>query len=244
MIAGWRSSCGMRRGCPRSFCGNRAGNPRDRTVRQDRRRCRRYRPAAWTAAEAEPRRVDLSGGGAGDARLPQRGPLAALRPHAPSAPAPLHAAATRLQQTTAGGAAADQSRSTTPSRASSTWNNTAHAAATASPSASPTLTRPPPACRDWSRVRSRKLRIRLRTRKATSQSDRRGCRRTRERPGPRVPGYATYGGSGCVSDGRADGYGRSRWESLVRGAPGGGCRRGLAAGVRRGGLHRSGWPAR
>ncbi|WP_308404309.1 histidine kinase [Streptomyces sp. ATCC 21386] len=68
---------GTERGCSRSVCDDRPEHPRDRTVREDRRRVGRHCPAARTAAQAQSLGVDVPGGHAGDARLPLRGPVAA-----------------------------------------------------------------------------------------------------------------------------------------------------------------------
>jgi hypothetical protein len=88
-------------------CDDRPRDPLDRTVREGGRRDRRN-PADGHATAAERQRAGLPGGRAGAARVPLRGPVAAVCEQAPVRNVPLPAAAALLQQAPAIRASAAQ----------------------------------------------------------------------------------------------------------------------------------------
>lgn len=89
------------------MCDDRSEHPLDRTVREGRRRDR-GNSMHRQAAVAERLRTRLPGGGTGHARLPLRGPLAALREQALVGHVSVSAPAGGLQQAPPRSASADQ----------------------------------------------------------------------------------------------------------------------------------------
>src|SRR5699024_6208964 len=91
------------------WCETRHRHPRDRTLRENRRRAHRPAPNLRTPTRVQSLRAAVYGSHASPAGLPIRGPLATLRPQTPPRRLPLHPQGPRIQQATASSTTPDQS---------------------------------------------------------------------------------------------------------------------------------------